>query len=347
MARVVVTPELADTLRSLRLQNKIQAKVLADHIGKSPAYISKLESSNIQTIDNNELNSILQFVSSGNISGDIVEEIYASLKYKYTKEEIKRQLWFTNFDTVERRITIPESLIDSIKTYMQTHRISREQLLKRINANEALPDEENSDDSIPYNQWYHRIRAGGNACSIKIRIDFKQQDDILDKKEKVSPYVFILAIMLYVLKIEQFGDQVKISDEDNKNLMKVAVDMLNQHKFFSISQENEWLPKKETQSKIVKLLDAFDNDNREIVNDIISRFKFAEEYNIKDINEQLNTFRENMRWDLGFMMKIISLDYKSLEKTSVSNKRDLIAKIETLILDCSQIPENMNKIETY
>ena len=47
MPRAIVTPELTETLRGIRLQNKIQAKNLAAHIGKSPAFISKLESGNI------------------------------------------------------------------------------------------------------------------------------------------------------------------------------------------------------------------------------------------------------------------------------------------------------------
>ena len=51
MPRAIVTPELAETLRSIRLKNKIQAKNLAAHIKKSPAFISKLENGNIQTID--------------------------------------------------------------------------------------------------------------------------------------------------------------------------------------------------------------------------------------------------------------------------------------------------------
>ena len=62
MPRAIVTPELAETLRGIRLQNKIQAKSLAAYIGKSPAFISKLESGNIQTIDTKELYSILQFI---------------------------------------------------------------------------------------------------------------------------------------------------------------------------------------------------------------------------------------------------------------------------------------------
>lgn len=348
MARVIVTPELAETLRSMRLQNKIQAKVLAEHIEKSPAYISKLESGNIQSIDNHELHSILQFISCTDSSPDVIaEKIYASLKFKYTKQEIEEQLWFTNFDTVERKIPIPESLVDAIKTRMQSLGITREQLLRRINSNEALTEEENNDDSISYNQWYHQSRIGGSAQSIKMRMNPKQLDAILDKEVDVSPYVFVFSVMLYVLKAEQFGDQVKISDEDNKELMAKTADMLNQHKFFSITEKNALISEKETQDEIFELLSAFDRDNIEIINDIISGFKFATECNIKDTNIQLRNFRDNMLWDLGFMIKIISLDYKALEKISVSNKRNLIAAIEKLIFDYSQIPENMNKIETY
>ena len=94
MARVIVTQELADTLRSIRIQNKIQAKLLANHINKSPAYISKLENGNIQTIDNNELYDILKLIigDAGNYD-EIAERIYASLKFKYTKKEIEEQVW--------------------------------------------------------------------------------------------------------------------------------------------------------------------------------------------------------------------------------------------------------------
>ena len=344
MARVIVTPELADTLRSIRLQNKIQAKILAEHIEKSPAYISKLENGNIQTIDNHELHSILQFISPDSSPNDIAEKIYASLKYKYSKKEIDEQLWFANFDTVERQIPIPESLVDDVKTRMQSYSITRGQLLRRINANEALTEEENNDDSIPYNQWYHQGRIGGSAQSIKIRINSTQFDAILDKEVDVSSYIFVLSIIFYILKIEQFGDQVIISDEENKELMTKATDLLNQHKFFSIAEKDALFLERKTQDEVFELLSSFDRDNIEIVNDILSGFKFATECNIKDTNERLNSFRENMRWDLGFMIKIISLNYKVLEKTSVSNKRNLITAIEGLISDYSQMPEN---IETY
>jgi len=348
MARAIVTPELADTLRSIRLQNKIQAKALATHIGKSPAFVSKLESGNIQTIDTTELYEIINFVlGDTDDQAELAEKIYASLKFKYSKEEIEEQLWFTNFDTVERQIPVPGSLIDELIRIMETNQISYEYLLKRINSNEALTEEENEDDSIVYNQWYYQNRQGGSGSSIKIKMEEGQLQSLLSKKSDVSPYVFILCTALCLLKIDRFGDQVQISPEDYQELMANAIDLLNTHKFFSISEKDRLLSGRRTQDEISDILSTFDRDNIEILNEIISGFQFASECNIKTTNNQLKKFCENMHWDLGFMLRIISLDFKNLEKTSVSNKRKLIKAFEELIAEYAQLPDEQNKIEIY
>ena len=78
MPRAIVTPELAETLRSIRLQNKVQAKNLAAHIQKSAPYISKLENGNIQTIDTEELYKILQYISNESNSTELADQIYKS-----------------------------------------------------------------------------------------------------------------------------------------------------------------------------------------------------------------------------------------------------------------------------
>jgi transcriptional regulator with XRE-family HTH domain len=348
VARIIVTPELADTLRDIRLQNKIPAKMLAKHINKSPAYISKLESGNIQTLDNHDLHSILQFILHADNDPDVIAEaIYKSLKYKYTKKEIEEQLWFTNFDTVERKLPIPTSLVDAIINQLESLGVTREQLLSRINANEALTDEDNNDDTIPLNLWYHQSSIGGSAQSIKICMDSKFLDTLLSKEDDVSPYIFIFAIVFYILKISKFSNQVKISDDSNMELMAEATAMLNEHKFFSIAEKNALMSEKETQDEMYELLSAFDRDNMEIIGKIIAYFKIATEYNIKEANERLKKCSENMDWDLGFMIRIISLDYLTLRKISVSNKRKLIAEIERLVYEYSQLPENMNMIEAY
>lgn len=347
MPRAIVTPELAETLRSIRLQNKVQAKNLAAHIQKSAAYISKLENGNIRTIDTKELYRILEYISNENDSVELADQIYQSLKFKYSVKEIEEQLWFINYETVECLIPLPESLIDDINARIKRLNISQQYLNSRINANEALSKEERDDDSIEYNQWYRRKDQDNNATSIKIKLSEGKMEDILEKKYDVVPYVFIFAIMYYLLKIEKYGDTVPITFDDNIALMKKTTDELNAHKFFSISEKNHLIAQKQTKEEVQELLNSFDKDNIEIINNILSGLRFASEHNIKSTNEQLSQFEKNMHWDLGFMLKVVSMKYCDLKKISISNRKKLLSEIETLIKKYADIPDSQNQIEEY
>ena len=348
MPRAVVTPELTEILRSIRLQNKIQAKLLAEHIGKSPAYISKLESGNIQTIDTRELYMILQYISGGEENtAQLAERIYSTLKVRYSAKEIEDQLWFVNYDTVERTLPIPESLIAEINALIQNTGISLQQLNQRINANEALSPEEIEDERIPFNHWYHKTGNDRAAQSIKIKLPESTMNAILECKIDACPYVFVYCILYYVLKVKYHGDVIQISDEDNSALVDETVRILNLHKFYSITEKKAVTAEMESKEEVLERLSSFDRDNIEILNDILSGFQFASEYNIKRTNEQLKSFSENMHWDLGFMLRIISMNFRDLERTSVSNKKNLIAEIEELIKKYAEIPDQQNIIESY
>lgn len=347
MPRAMVTPELAETLRSIRIQNKVQAKDLAEHIKKSPAFISKLENGKIQTIDTKELYSILRFITRETSSIELAEQIYNSLKIKYSPKEIEEQLWFTNYDTVECMIPIPNSLIEDFNARIVRLNISRQYLNGRINANESLSQEDLDDNTIVYNQWYHRVRDGESAQCIKINLSENLMNGILDNKFEVSSYVFVFCILFYLLKIEKHGDLIRISDEDNTALMKQTAEILNAHKFFSISEKNLIVADKKNKEELYDTLSSFDTDNIEIINDILSGFRYASEHNIKLTNERLRNFNENMHWNLGFMLKVISLDFRVLEKTSLSDRKKVIEEIEEIIQRYTQAEGNKYNIEEY
>ena len=347
MPRAIVTSGLTETLRSIRLQNKIQAKQLAAHIKKSPAYISRLENGGIHTIDTKELYSILEFISGKESSSDLADHIYKSLQLKYSVKEIEDQLWFTNYETVECQLPIPESLVDNLNLRIKDLNITREYLCRRINANEALTEEEIKDNSLPINQWYHYSLKSDTTHSIKIHLAERQLDDILDKHLDSAPYVFVMCILFYLLKIEKYHKTVNISESEYKDLLEKANSILNSYKFISISEKNRLLSEKQTYEEMTETLNSFDKENLYIVNDIINGFQFAAEHNIKIANTQLKSFSENMHWDLGFMLKLCSLDFKELDKTSVSNKRKLLADIDILLKKYSDLPDDSNVLETY
>ena len=129
--------------------------------------------------------------------------------------------------------------------------------------------------------------------------------------------------------------------------MSHTTDYLNSHKFLSIASKDQLLSERQNREEIEDILSTFDLENIEIVNEIISGFRFASECNIKKTNYELKKFSENMKWDLGFMMRILSLDFKALDNTSISNRRVLITEIEKLIEKYQQLPDEQNQIETY
>ena len=347
MPRAIVTTSLAETLRSIRLQNKIQAKDLASHLGKSPAFISKLENGLIQTIDTKELYSILEFISGTESSIQLAEQIYKSLNLKYSTKEIEEQLWFVNYETVDCLLPIPDSLIDEFNSRINHLEITRQYLLKRINANEALTDEEKLNESIPFNQWYHPDQKDGSAQSIKIKLSAEDFCKILDKDYDVAPYVFIFCILFYLLKIEKYSDTTIITEEQNKELMQETTTILNSYKFLSISEKNRLIAETQTKNEIQEVLSSFDNDYINILNDILTGFQLASEQNIKSTNEQLKAFSENMHWDLGFMLRIISISFTSLKETSISNRKKLLSEIEELVKQYSELSKDQNRIEEY
>ena len=347
MPRAVVTPSLAETLRAIRLQNKIPAKQLAAHIRKSPAFISKLENGNIQTIDTEELYSILQFISGEESPIELAEQIYKSLQVKYTNKEIEDQLWFVNYDTVKCLLPIPGSIIDEFNSRIEQLGISRQYLALRINANEALSEKERNDSTIPINQWYHPENREGNVQNIKILFSEDWLCKILDKEIDVAPYVFIFCILFYLLKIEKCNDVIAITDDQNRELMQETTNILCSHRFYSVFEKNRLIAERESQEEILDVLNSFDRDNFDILSDIIAGFHVASEQNIKSTNEQLRAFQVNMHWDLGFMLRIISLHYSRLERTSFSNKKKLLQEIEALVDRYSELTDEQNRIETY
>ena len=266
---------------------------------------------------------------------------------KYSSKEIEEQLWFTNYDTVDCLLPIPEVLIQELNDRIKKLGITRQYLNERINANEALTSEEINDSSIPFNQWFHQKRIGGSAQSIKIKLSEKQMNKILDRQIDVAPYVFVFCILFYILKIESYGEAINLSDEENSALMKQTTSVLNSYKFYSISEKNALISQKQSEDEVQELLSSFDNANIEIINDILAGLRIASEHNIKTTNEQLGKFSKNMHWDLGFMLRIISMEFTLLQKTSVSNKRNLLNEIEHLIQKYSAIPEEQNIIEEY
>lgn len=346
MPKIVVTDRLADTLKMLRMQNNIKSKDLAEHLGKTPGYISKLEKQEVKNIELETVESIFSFILGNNYKKtEIWEQIYASLQIKYSKTEIDEEIWFSNFDTVYRHIPIPDTILDLFNQKILSLGITREFLLQRINANEALSEEELNDENITPNVWY-TATTDGNA-SIKIQMTEEMLSNILDKKTPSSSYVFIFCILYYLLKIEKFGSVVKIQNDEIVQLNHEVKNILNAHKFYSIIERESIISQANSKEEIQKLLSAFDNNNAKLISNILSELKFASDLNIQITNDRLTCFLKNLNADVWFTLKLISLDYHLLESVDMSQKKEFLKEIESLIQSYSDTQKSIKDTETY
>ena len=347
MSKTPVTHELANMLKTIRLQKGIQAKDLADKIGRSSAYISKLEKGEVKSIDNDLLDSILSFLSGGDTEGEeLVERLYAIRKQYPSEEEIEKQLWFVNFDTVLRRLPIPEKLISCLNEKITVNAIERTVLLRRINNNEALTEDERTDELIEFNRWFSS-KKDKSAQSIKILLEANVFNDILDRKVAFASYIFVFAIAFYILKIEKYGEQVAISDDENSELMNETTGLLNQNKFYSLAEKSRIIANAKTQEQINEVWNSFDTENQEIVVDILSGLKYASELDIQKTNTRLKEFSSNMHWDIWFMLKLISFSYYDLDELSATMKKEFLNEIENLIIKYKELPKAQKSVETY
>lgn len=345
MSRVIITNELSDTIRDFRIRNNIQSTDLSLQLNKSPAFVSRIEKGKVKTIDSETLYKLLKCLIREESDTQIAEDIYRSLTIRYSSEEIKKQLWFTNFDTVKCYIPIPSSLIDDINDKISLMDISREYLLYRINTNEAIPDDEINDTSIPNNIWYISNKDG--RINIKVLIKSEILNAILDKVKISMPYIYIMAISYYLFKIEKYGEKTEITNDEYFELMEKVTEYLNSFKFYSVSEKNKLLASSKSQEEYRQILNSFDVENYELVNRILSLIRYASDRNITDTNDKLKLLYKNMSWDLGFMLKALSLDYYKLDSLSFTEKKSLIGEINDLISSYLKESEHKPPIEYY
>lgn len=347
MPKIEVTQELCDALRTLRLQNKLQSKDVAKRIEKSPAYLSRLENGNIHYIDYLTLNKLIKIISnSDEINDSVIEALVDTLKLKYTKKEIAKQLWLQNFDTLECQIPIPAELIDDINEAITQNEIDRDYLLARINSNESLEPEELKNSKLSKNIWYQKDDSDQPFQYILIEMSSDELDNYLDKKATSGSYIYVFCIAFYVKKIINYGNTVKLDEDSYNKLYQETSEYLKSFKFMTYSDKAELARTAKSKEELDSLMNTFDEQFYDLTAEIFSGFKYLSMHNIKTTNERLASFKDNMRWDLGFMLKLVDLHYRDLEDTSIDNRKRLLKEIEELIIKYSKLSKSEN-IETY
>ena len=277
-----------------------------------------------------------------------MKKILDTLELRFTDEEIAEQIWFDNYDTVFRIIPIPCDIVDDIRKRMDANNITIDNLCENINANADLSPEINKNNKYPFNEWQARVVDHKiKSCFIKMKVDADKIQKILIGEKTSTNYVTMLAVIYHIIRFEKPIEKSEDKDEYSYKLMEEAKLYLNQHKFFSLVEKKKLAQQVHTKQEYEAISTTFDKKNVELVNKILQILRVLSDMNIEKTNEYLSSFMSNLKWDSGFMMRLISLPFSEIEDVSFTIKKELMKKIEDDIEQTKQVPDEQKKVENY
>lgn len=347
MAKIRLTIEISEAIRELRLQNKIASKEIAVALGRSASYVSKIENGLIKTISEDEFDLILQIVFPDTKSAqERLDKLVEFQINKYGIDSSEDKAWFYNMDTVYRLIPIPSGLISEIKDILVETKMSIEQLVARINANEDISDLERNNPSLPFNEW---IESSDNDAKliIRMRLSVDQVEDILNGSIKVCNFVTMQAIVHYLFKAKMFAGKIELDHKDLKTLQNTWLEFLDKHKFYTLSHKEKLLSQTRSQNEVKNILNEFDFENQEAINSMLKFIKMSSDMDVYTTNKSLKQFTRNMAWDYNFMLRLIGFDYAAIGECSFSNKLQMLREIREIVGKYKDMPEAQKKLDTY
>lgn len=347
MSKLPLSLELADTLRELRIQNKITSKEITHALGRSPSYLSKIENGGIKSIAEEELDTILKTIfPEVSTKQDRLEKLVEVQVNKYGFDTREGWVWFQNLDTVYRLIPIPVGLISEILCLLQESSITIEALVERINGNEELCVEDLNNADLPYNLWFERSDSD-SKMSIKIHLSVEEVNEILNGNTKACNYVTMQAIVHYLHKIKLYPQDHVFLNSDLVLIQKEWQALLDKHKFFSLSRKEMLLSQTHSKSQEKDILNEFDLENQKILNRLLQIIKMATDMDVLTTNKSLKQFISNLEWDYNFMLRVIGFSFSSIEECSFSNKLQMLKEIRDVISKYQEMPKNQKALETY
>lgn len=348
MAKVEVSPILADSIKTLRMQKNVSARTIASAIGRSPSYFSKVENGVIKSIDKAELDKIFNVIAGDDRSLDKqIDSLYATLKIKYSTEEIEADVWFLNYDTVQRLIPIPPELISDINSRIAQAQISIDYLVERINGNDDLPLEYKENTEYSVNEWHTYIDGISDEPYIKMFVSVSEIQNILNGATKSSNYVVMLGIAYYLKRIEEYQDQRDLPSDQSRIMMEHAINYLNSYKFYSLTEKQKLLNLATSNEERQRILTSFDRENLNLITEMLEGFQVFSEMDVEFTNKKLSAFIANLHWDSGFMLHIIGTPFSELDKISFTLKQEMLEEIRSVVKKYQEIPEKEKNIEIY
>lgn len=351
--KIKLSESIGLQLKEFRTKYKVKGKDIAELLGKSPAYISKLEKGQIQQIEKGELVKITNYIAQ---SDDGYYLFCEKIAEKADAKELEHDIWLMNFDWVDRRIPVANELVEEIKQRMVVLGISSEELASYINQNEDLSFEfllEHKIDPnlIEKNIWVPYQEADSIEhphTLIFLDVETDRIKAFISGKISKCEYIFPYAIMYHLLKWD-YKKQGRILDDALCDLCKKETEeILLKHKFYLLSVQARCNQQSSSEEEYLKILNDFDIENMDYISTILDAISFLSKYDVSYTNKKLKSIVENMeKCDPSFVLAYMSLSLVGIKDLQTSIKKKFLQDVSELIKEYSNMIETGENIERY
>ena len=340
-----VTPELAVLLKTLRTQNRVAAKDLANHIDKSYSYISKLESGEVKSINKDDLTQILTYITGGgDFYSEVLPNVYRVLKSFVDKSHMLEQLWLIQYDVMERTVTVSEDMADEIKEIFEALKISPEGFAETINQNadSELPD------TFPANEIIALDNNGVIRLVARMYITKEQIENLLFKKDMRLRYNTLQSILFMLFKMQKYpGISTKLPPDEAADVLRTSAAIMEKYDVHSLMGYSHLISSEEYTSKHRYSVSSFKSIDENTVLEIVELLDEASKHAPMNAAVAMETFKKNLGWDVGFMFKIMECKFYSLGYMSYSNKKNMAKEISDILDKYSNLSDFEKKYDTY
>lgn len=336
-----VTPELALLLKTMRAQSGISAKELAERVGKSPSYVSKLENGEVKSVQKDLLAQVLTCVAGGgDFFDDVLPAALRSLRSFMDPARLASQVWLLQFDVVERTVTIPAGMAADMKEQLAQAGMTVRELTRFTNRN---VDSELS-AAFPANEIASVDYEDGTRLTVRVRLDESQVERALREERPVLSFLDAVDLTFSMFRLVKFPEaEGKLPPEQAVTVLRCTASYIDQWGLRSLTGFNRFIASDE----FIARQEPLARTEPRIVQRIADVLEEASRHDALSTTSQLNAFYETLSWDPAFALKLVSIPFSDLGDLSFRAKSRLLQDIQDLVDRYDQLPDFEKKLEEY
>lgn len=335
-----ITPELAKLIKTLRVQSGVSAKDLAERIGKSRSYVSKLESGSIRSIDRDALTRVLCVAADDDdLYGGVLPAAVKLLRSTMEPQRMVDQMWLMEYDVIERTVSVPAPMSDDIRRTLDQAHISAARLVAFANAN----IDSQTPLSTPANELVIEGDRGKSRLLARIQISEDEVNRLMEGGATTS-YFMLYVIVHALFRLRLYPSvETKLPPDDAARVLRCVASYMDRWDIHSLVGFSHFLSSDEFIAYQTPLAGAAPD----VFDRIASQLREVASYDSANALTRLNAFDETLSWDPAFALKVMGLPFSHLGDMSFANKRALLAEIEEAVNRYTRMDDIERKMESY